>query len=197
MKLRLFCSALVLVGATAVVTEVVSQDEQEMMKRWMEFMTPGSEHQWMQSKAGDWTMKGQHWQAPGMEAVTFEGSSKFTVAMDGRYFNEHVKGVTMGMPFEGVSTSGYDNMKKKFFTTWIDNMGTGIMVMEGHRFGNAIRYSGTGPDPMLGDYVPMRLVETMVDENTRTLEMFGPGPDGKEFMTMKQTYKRAGKAGSK
>lgn len=27
------------------------------------------------------------------------------------------------MPFEGISTLGYDNAKKTFFSTWIDNMG--------------------------------------------------------------------------
>jgi hypothetical protein len=36
------------------------------------------------------------------------------------------------MPFEGISTLGYDNAKKTFFSTWIDNMGTGMMVMEGN-----------------------------------------------------------------
>lgn len=37
----------------------------------------------------------------------------------------------MGMPFEGHGTLAYDNHRKMFVSTWIDNMGSGIMVLEG------------------------------------------------------------------
>ena len=37
----------------------------------------------------------------------------------------------MGMPFQGMSTMAYDNGKKTFMSTWIDNMGTGILETEG------------------------------------------------------------------
>ena len=33
--------------------------------------------------------------------------------------------------FKGHGMEGYDNAKKKFVGTWIDNMGTGIMMSEG------------------------------------------------------------------
>ena len=37
----------------------------------------------------------------------------------------------MGQPFSGVGIDGYDNLRKKYVTTWIDTMGTGIFSMEG------------------------------------------------------------------
>jgi len=37
----------------------------------------------------------------------------------------------MGMPFEGIGINGYDNLKKKFVSTWIDNMGTMIVMSTG------------------------------------------------------------------
>ena len=37
----------------------------------------------------------------------------------------------MEMDFQGQGLEGYDNVKKKFVSTWIDNMGTGIMIAEG------------------------------------------------------------------
>ncbi len=33
--------------------------------------------------------------------------------------------------FEGMSLMGYDNAKKVFMSSWVDNMGSGIMQMEG------------------------------------------------------------------
>ena len=35
------------------------------------------------------------------------------------------------MQFKGMGIEGYDNVKKKFVGSWIDNMGTGIMMSEG------------------------------------------------------------------
>ena len=58
--------------------------------------------------------------------------------MDGRYQQTTTTGSFMGMPFHGMSTTGYDNAKKVFFTTWIDNMGTGLMYGEG-KWNNATK----------------------------------------------------------
>ena len=35
------------------------------------------------------------------------------------------------MQFKGMGVEGYDNVKKKFVSSWIDNMGTGIQFSEG------------------------------------------------------------------
>src|SRR5216684_3555963 len=35
------------------------------------------------------------------------------------------------MTFKGMGIEDYDNVKKKFVGTWVDNMGTGIMMSEG------------------------------------------------------------------
>ncbi len=36
----------------------------------------------------------------------------------------------MGMPFEGMGIDGYDNLAKQYVSTWVDNMGTGIMNID-------------------------------------------------------------------
>src|SRR5438105_7435104 len=60
--------------------------------------------------------------------------------MDGRFVEMDVTG-KMQMPgpdgkpkemtFKGHGMEGYDNVKKKFIGTWMDNMGTGILMSEG------------------------------------------------------------------
>ena len=34
----------------------------------------------------------------------------------------------MGMPFEGIGRTGYDNVTGKYWSTWIDNMSTGCYL---------------------------------------------------------------------
>ena len=53
-------------------------------------------------------------------------------SLGGRYVIGKFAGTMMGQPFEGMSTMGYDNAKKMFTSTWVDNMGTGIVHYDGH-----------------------------------------------------------------
>ena len=51
--------------------------------------------------------------------------------MGGRYLEQRFKGDIMGMPFEGIGYTGYDNVKKQYWGTWMDNMSTGMMTSTG------------------------------------------------------------------
>jgi Protein of unknown function (DUF1579) len=44
--------------------------------------------------------------------------------LGGRYQQSTTKGSFNNMPFEGISLLGYDNAKKVFMNSWVDNMGT-------------------------------------------------------------------------
>ena len=74
-------------------------------------------------------------------------------------------------------------------TTWIDNMGSGIMYMTGKWDDAAkqINYSGKTVDPMSGNWIDVRQVVTYNADGTVKMEMYGPGPDGKEYKTMEIT----------
>ena len=121
--------------------------------------------------------------------------SKATMIMDGRYLFDKVKGTFGGMPFEGMGTTGYDNGRKKFVATWIDSMGTGIMIGEGDYDADkkSWSYTAKSTEPMSGQSILTRSVERIVDDNTWVMEMYGPGPDGKEFQMMEITYHRNAK----
>jgi hypothetical protein len=112
--------------------------------------------------------------------------------LDGRYLVSKYKGNMMGMPFEGMAVEGYDNAVKMFMSTWIDNMGTGIMYMTGKWDESAkqINYTGKAVDPMSGGWIDIRQVVKFNSDGTTTMEMYGPDSGGKEFKTMEIIYSR-------
>ena len=87
---------------------------------------------------------------------------------------------------------GFDNLKQKFFGTWIDSGSTGMSVSEGTRDAtdeNTINYTSLDPDLEKGKYVQNRMTMTKKDADTYVLEAYRTGPDG-EFKSMELTYNR-------
>lgn len=170
----------------------------EMMKKMMEQGAPGKNHEYLKQWAGEWDLKVMSYMAPGAPPEESKCTASSKLIMGGRYLVEDVKGafdMHDGKPpqaFEGRSLMGYDNFKKKYFSQWIDNFGTGCMTEEGtcDAAGKVMTTSGENFDPMVGSMQKSRSVATIVDANTRKLEMFGPGPDGKEVKKMEITYTR-------
>lgn len=166
--------------------EAATTTEQEMMQKWMEFATPGEPHQRLAEMVGDWDYEMTWWMAPDAPPETSTGTMTAEMSMDGRYLIENWTGTAMGQPFSGRSTMGYDNFRDEYISTWIDNMGTGIMVSRGQYdpAQDALVTTGTFDDIMTGERdKTMRGVSKRLDENTLHVEMFVPGPDGQEFKT--------------
>ena len=115
--------------------------------------------------------------------------------LGGRYVEHTWKGNMMGMPFEGRGTDAYDNVGKMYVSSWVDNMGTGIMQTTGTCDADAkvCKYSGDMFDPMMGKKTA-RSVITWMDDNTFKNEMYAPGPDGKEAKMMEIVAKRKSSA---
>jgi hypothetical protein len=114
------------------------------------------------------------------------------MTLNGLYQEGKLAGNMMGMPFEGKSITGFDNAKKMFVSTWIDNLGSGIIVMTGS-YDDAtktLNLKGTQSNPVTGKDSGIREVMKMIDNNTYTLEMYGDGYDGKEVKFMEGTFKR-------
>ena len=170
----------------------ISYSQDDNMKKWMDYMTPGDMHKMLANGTGTWKAKTTYWMAPGGEAAVNEGSAVGEMILGGRYLMSKFTGSVMGMPFEGMSIEGYDNATKMFNSAWIDNMGTGIMYMTG-KYDAAtkqITYTGKAVDPMSGIFVDMRQIVTYNNDGSTKMEMYGPGPDGKEFKTMEVIFTR-------
>jgi hypothetical protein len=99
----------------------------EDMQACMLAATPGKEQKHLAKEAGVWNGKTTMFM-PGAADATSECVSTITPIMDGRYIRCEIKGDMPGMgPYEGVGIYGYDNVSKKFVSTWIDTQRTGIM----------------------------------------------------------------------
>jgi len=162
-------------------------------KAWMDFMTPGEEHNMMARDNGKWEEEITFYMAPGAPPTTAKATCTNEMILGNRYQRSVHTGEMMGMPFEGISTMGYDKGRKVFVNTWIDNMGTGVMYSEG-KYDPAkkmIELKGTHTDPSTGKSVPFRETMRWIDSNTQEMEMFMQGPDGKEFKSMVIKFKRA------
>lgn len=188
-KITIACCIIAFLGVSA---NAQTPDSATMMKNWMEYMTPGKEHKMIASWSGTWTGDITMWMMPGAPPTKSKGSAVNKMILGGRYQHGTHKGSFMGTPFEGVSTLAYDNAKKVFISSWIDNMGTGIMTLEGpwDEATKTITLSGKMVDPATGQEIPVKEIFIIKDKNNQVMEMYAQGPDASEFKTMEIKYKR-------
>ena len=161
-------------------------------KAWMAYKTPGDIHKMLASDVGEWNTETTSWMEPGGTPAKSTGTCTNKMLLDGRFLESHHVSTMMGMPFEGWGTVGYDNAKKVFVSSWIDNFGTGLMYMEGtwDDAQKAIVSKGKFPDPESGKDMEMKEVYKIIDNNSRVMEMYMTGPDGKDFKVMESKYTR-------
>lgn len=170
-------------------------DSATSMKNWMSYMTPGKEHEMLAASNGTWSGEVTMWESPDKEPMKSTMTATSKMVLGNRYQQTVNKGNMMGMPFEGISTVGYDNSKKVFMSTWIDNMGTGVMSGEGtwDEATKSIMFKGKMVDPTLtnGKTCDYREVFTFIDKDNQKMEMYCPDPKtGKEFKNMEIIMKR-------
>lgn len=166
-------------------------DSAAMMQAWQAYMTPGSVHEMLAKSNGTWEGDVTMWMEPGKPPIKSKATTVNKMIFGGRYQQSSHRGDMMGMPFEGMSTLGFDNAKKVLVSSWIDNMGTGMMTMEGtwDSTTNTANFKGTMVDPMTGKDLECRETFQFIDDNNQKLEMFCT-QQGKEMKTMEILYKR-------
>jgi hypothetical protein len=163
-----------------------------MMDAMMKAATPGDPHKKLDGMIGSWDTKITMWMMPGSDPMTSTGTSENKWIMGGRYVEQRFTGSFMGTPFEGIGYSGYDNVKKQYFGTWMDNMSTGMMSSTGSvdADGKTWNFTSTVPDPMTGKDMNVEEKVVIVDPDHHTMEMWMPAPDGTTFKSMEIAYSR-------
>jgi len=158
------------------------------MKACMEAGTPGKMHKLLAKDVGEWSGKNTMWMGPDSPPMNSESTSTVSTLMDGRYIKVEMKGDMPGMgPYHGGGIYGYDNVSKKFVSSWIDNQSTGIMQGEGElsEDGKSITWNFKFNCPLTKKPVVMKEVDTTTGANTKKLEMWSDDPKtGKNYKMM-------------
>lgn len=178
----------------------MSPEEAKAMKNMEEAGKVTENHKLLSDNlAGEWTYENKMWHGPEVEVSTGTCSTK--AVFGGRYLHAAHKGSMqmpgpdgkmMDMQFEGMSVTGYDNIKKKFVGTWSDSMSTGIFMSEGmyDPGTKSFTYTGEMPDCMQDfKIVKIRHVIKIIDKDKHVFEWYQP-MDGKDTKTMEITYTR-------
>ena len=128
---------------------------------------------------------------PGKPPVEGTGTCEQKMLLDGRYLQQEYSGEMMGSPFTGINLIGYDNHTKRYVSTWIDSMSTGIYYFEGDATadGKTITQESSYDDPIRGPMV-WRSITRIVNDNTLEYEMYLTPKGGVEEKMMEMTVTR-------
>jgi hypothetical protein len=177
---------------------------EEMMKQMMEMSKLNENHKLLADMNGNWTYTIKMWMSPDPTAKPQEskGTATRKSAMGGRYSTMDVTGKLQmpgpdgkmkDMQFKGMGIEGYDNVKKKFVSSWIDNMGTGIQFSEGTYDPASKTFTFASEMEMMpGTKTPVREVLKMTDRDHMQMEWYETH-GGQEKKTMEIAYTRSGK----
>jgi hypothetical protein len=163
----------------------------EIDKAYADYATPGDMQKWMASSDGTWDADITMWMYPDSPAMKMKGVAVYKMNPDGLHQESTHTGDMGPMKFEGRSVTGYDNTKKVFVSTWYDNMGSGIMMMEGtyNDQTKTLKLKGRQVDPTQGKEMEVKELVKYIDDNTMHMEMYCE-MDGKETKTMELTAKK-------
>ena len=166
-------------------------DMQAMMDVYKKLGTPGAPHKMLASMVGSWKTKVKSWCDPNTGPMESTGTSEHKMLLGGRFLQQEFTGEMMGSPFNGIGVTGYDNHTKKYVSTWMDSMGTALLVFEGTASadGRTITQESRYDDPIKGP-MTWRSVTKIVDDNTHVFEMYATYKEGKEEKMMEITYTR-------
>ena len=174
-------------------------DMQKMMQQMMEMSKLNENHKLLSSLDGNWDYTIRFWMNPDPNAKPQEskGTATRKSVMGGRYVMMDVSG-KMQMPgedgkmkdvmFKGMGMEGYDNVKKKFVASWIDNMGTGIESSEGTYDPATKSFTYTSEiEAIPGMKTQIREVVKVPDSNHMSLDWY-ENQGGGEKKTMEISY---------
>ena len=197
MKIRALVATVLLVLCTSVFADEpkkkeMSAEEKAAMEAMMKAMTPGDAHKLLDGMVGTWDAKVTMWMDPSQPPMVSSGTSENSWVMGNREVMQKFTGNFMGQPFQGVGYTGYDNVKKQYWGTWMDTMSTGVMVSTGNTSdnGKTWKFMSSMADPMTGKDAPMEERITIADKDHHTFEMWSAGPDGKMMKMMEIAYSR-------
>lgn len=200
-SIRYAGSALVVAGALIVSlaladdkssSQKVDPKMEELMKKAEAACTPGAAHKLLEPLVGNWNAEVKMWMEPDAPPTITKGAAKCTWTLKDRFVQQDFSGEFMGKPFRGISFTGYDNVRQKYRSVWIDDMSTTMVTSEGDADpeGKVITFGGTYACAMTGEKdKATRQIYRIVSREKHIFEMHDPAR-GENSKTLEITYTR-------
>ena len=168
----------------------MSKEQKAMMDAMQRMGEVRAEQKQLDYFVGDWSATTTMWMDPKAPPEKTEGKTHTESLYGGRYIEMHYQGTFQGQPFTGEGFLGFDNLKGKFFNTWIDSMSTGFWLAWGSYDAASKTYTfhGEMDDPMKpATKFAVREVVHVVDPSHYAFEWYETHA-GKEAKTMQIEY---------
>jgi len=151
---------------------------EEEMAAYMASIMPGEPHADLAKGVGTWDAVTSFVMEPSAPPVAGVGTMETEMVLGGRYLVGHFHmDDMMGMPFDGISYTGYDNLRGEYVSTWMDSFGTGIMYMTGHMHETGkMQLQGSAAAP--GGEKHMKIISEWQDDDHFTDTFMDKQPDG-------------------
>ena len=167
-----------------------AQEADADMAAYIAAAAPGEQHEWLAGMAGEFDVTTKMWFDPAAEPVESTSRHEAHMGLGGRYLMDHYEGSMLGTAFEGVGITGYDNTLGKFVSSWIDNMGTGILNSVGEMDDEGrLVMVGEFTDPVTGQTAGLKSITWKTDTGYVS-ELYNILPDGTEYRSMVLTAER-------
>jgi len=169
-----------------------SQPTAGITEKWKALATPGPQHKVLEQFVGSWQTVSKFWTEPTAPPVESKGKCEQKMVLGGRYLQMECTGELLGSPFVGLGYVGYDNYRKQYVSSWMDNASTLMLYGVGNWDAASKVYTEVGDyqDPLSGTTKKYRNTIRVVDANTLAMESRSIAPDGKEVKDMEITYTR-------
>jgi len=154
--------------------------------------SPTAEHHRLGEAVGRWAVECTYFMLPGQPPL--QARAQDNIERVGPYWTlSNFRSEMMGAPFRGHAAVGFDPVKNKWVSTWIDSMSPFLFVLEGgfDTSGKVLAMTGevAGLD---GRPVRYRTREEHLSRDHRVLDMFHTMPDSPETQMFRFVYRRLG-----
>lgn len=148
---------------------------------------PGAEHKKLAELEGTWNLTID---SGGAES---KGKSTFKLECGGLWLTSDFQSDFGGMKFQGKGMDGYDPVKKKYVSVWVDSLSPAPMLFEGDFDAAGKQLTMTCNSTLPGSTTPAiwRSVTKIIDKDNHTFEMYLKPKDGPEQKMMTVQYVRA------
>jgi hypothetical protein len=146
---------------------------------------PTEQHAKLEAYVGKWDFE-----LKTSDGNSSKGKTEYKSECGGLWITSDFRTTFSGFPFQGKGLDGYDPVKKKYVSVWVDSMTPAPMMFSGDYDKDGVLHlsaEAAGPDGQLANW---RSVSKWINPDEHVFEMFLTPKGGTEASMMTIRYKR-------